>query len=145
MSFFNQYDPEGCFLNLSGIIISGFAEGTFIEIERDEAVFTKKTGSQDDATRTINRNTGGKVKFTLMQQAPCNDQLQALLDKDVATLLGYGALSFTEFLSNTVADTSWAWIEKQPKVERAKESMVVQWEIDCHKLRIKVGGAVVNI
>jgi hypothetical protein len=145
MSFFNQYDPEGCFLNLAGIIVSGFAKGTFIEIERTEAVFTLKTGSQDDATRTINRNSSGKVKFTLMQQAPCNDRLMELLQKDMDTLLGYGALSFTEFLSTTVADTAWAWIEKIPKVERGEESMVVQWEVDCHKLKIKVGGAVINV
>lgn len=133
---FRRYSPDQIKLSFNGVPVTGFMDGTFLDVERQEANFTMHTGSLGDVTRTRNLNKTGKVTFTLMQHAPINDLLTTFLVQDEAGDHPPGTLQCKDLTNNMRCHAQHAWIEKAPKVERGKESMGIQWIIDCADLEI---------
>lgn len=145
MSDFKTYSPDLVMVSWNGVNIGGFAKDTFIEVEPDEDVFMKYTGTLGDVARSKNLNKGGKIKLTLMAVAPINDTLAnlALADQNVA--LGspdqfYGSFQIKDLSGTMECYAEIAWISKWPKVERGKESGTIEWEFDCAALEIYPGG-----
>lgn len=141
MSLF-QYDPSKVLLNWNGVLITGYQDGTFVTIEYTEANFMTHVGSLGDVTRTRNLSKLAKMSITLMAQAPCNDLLMAKALLDLDTGVAYGPLSFSEINGNTSVHGAYAWCEKIPTIERAKESGPVKWEFMISAGEIQIGGAV---
>lgn len=140
---FRTYNPAIVTVSFKGINITGFMDGTFIEVERDEDTFTKHVGATGDVTRTRNNNKSGKVTVTLTQASATNDLLAALALLDEQFGGQYGAFQIKDLSGNMKCRSTQAWIKKQPKVERAKESGSVQWEFDCAELEMFVGGNII--
>lgn len=140
MGFFKNYSPDQVVASFMDINITGYMDGTFIEVERDEDSFTKHVGALGDVTRTKNLNRSGKVTITLKAESPVNDLLAALLQTDEQFAATYGPLSIKDLNGNMRCSATYAWILKAPKVERAKESGSVQWIFDCADLFIFPGG-----
>ncbi len=140
---FKYYSPSEVTFSFNGTRIVGFMDGTFIDAEREEQGFTKHTGALGDVTRTRNLNRTGKVTLTLMAQSPSNDLLQAIATSDEQFGDGVGALMIKDLNSNMLCHASLAWIQKMPKVERAKESGSTVWVFECADLEINAGGGIV--
>ncbi len=143
MGDFSTYSPDLVIVSFDGIMINGFANDTFVEVERDEDGFMKYTGSLGDVARSRNLNRGGKVTLTLMAVAPVNDLLAeaSLLDEENGNI--YGVLQVKDLSGNVRVHSDIAWIQKIPNVERGKESGTVQWVFDCAELTIVQGGNVI--
>lgn len=143
MSDFHNYDPSRIVATFAGILIRGYADGTFIGAERAEDAFAKSVGAQGDVTRIRNRDRSGMVTFTLQAESPSNDQLtaKAVLDELFGT--GTGALLVKDLNGTTLLHAEVAWIRKLPNVEYAKDGGSREWVIDCAELEMSVGGAVV--
>lgn len=139
---FKTYNPAFVVVSFDGINITGFMDGTFIEVERDEDTFTKHVGATGDVTRTRNLNASGKITVTLTQASPTNDLLAAAFALDELTGLGYGPIQVKDLSGNMMCRATQAWIVKPPKVERAKESGSCVWVFDCAELKIFAGGNV---
>ncbi len=139
---FRNYDPSEVALSWMGINITGYADGTFIEAERDEDGYTMYTGALGDVARARNLNRTGKVTVTLMASSPVNDIISAVaaLGDQFGGRTDVGALSVTDFNGTTQVAAPYAWVMKLPKIERAKEAGTVQWVFSCAQLFIEVGG-----
>lgn len=142
MAEFHTYSPDRVIVTFAGIIINGFANDTFVEVERDEDGFMKYTGSLADVARTKNLNHGGKVTVTLMSVASVNDLLCNMAFEDEVAGVSYGELLIKDTSGNMFCHAEIAWIQKWPKVDRAKESGTVQWVFDCADIDVFAGGNV---
>lgn len=139
---FNQYDPLAVLISWKEVKFVGLAEGSFIEAQRDEDSFTKKTGSTGDVARVKNRNRGGSVKITLMQTSPTNGQLSAYHKKGEQiplTTADVGQLQIKDLLGNTLVHATNAWIKKVSNVTYAKDLSGREWTFDCAVLDMDVG------
>ena len=56
MADFKNYDPGKIVVVFRGILISGYAEGTFVNAERNEDSFEVSVGAGGDVTRVRKRN-----------------------------------------------------------------------------------------
>lgn len=136
-----RYDPSQVKCAFGGVVISGYQDGTFVEVERNEDQYTVQVGSLGDVTRTRNRNRTGKITITLMQHAPTNDLLESLLVLDETGDLLSSApkpLIIKDLSNGMLCLAPESWITKTPKIERGKESMGVQWVFECAHLQIIV-------
>lgn len=131
-----RYSPDRVKITFGGVPITGFMDGTFVEVERNEDAYTTHVGSLGDVTRTRNLNKTGKVTITLMQHAPVNDFLQIFLVDDELVETAPDALQVKDLSNGMRCHASQAWIEKAPKIERGKESMGIQWVFACADLEI---------
>jgi hypothetical protein len=138
----STYDPALVFPSLAGIVLSGFADGTFIEAERSEDGFTLTVGASGEAARAQARNRSGRVTFTVLATSQVNDALSALAAQDELLSTGVGVFHMTEARGTTVLHAENAWIMKLPKIERNKEVATVEWVIECEDLEVFAGGLV---
>ncbi len=140
---FRNYDPSNVSFTFQGQTITGYQDGTFIDAEREESGFTKHVGSRGDVTRTRNLNRTGKVTLTLMAAAPSNDVLQSIADTDEQFGLGTGTLQIMDHNGTMEFHASIAWIMKQPKIDRAKETGATVWVFECADITLHNGGEIV--
>jgi hypothetical protein len=64
------YDPKKVTVIADGKFVTGFAEGSFIECEKDEDIFSAKVSAQGDVAVAISNNPLGTISITLSQTSP---------------------------------------------------------------------------
>jgi hypothetical protein len=70
-----QYDPAQVIVALGGTTISGYADGTFVEVAFDEQQWNKVTGADGATQRSKTNNYTGTITLTLLNGAASNDFL----------------------------------------------------------------------
>ncbi len=138
-----NYDPGKIVVTFGGILIRGYAEGTFVTAERAEDGFELSVGAGGDVTRVRNRNRSGSVTLTLQAESPTNDLLSAMATADELSGTGTGALMIKDLNGTTLARAESAWIRKFANVEYSDTGSTREWAIDCAELELLVGGAIV--
>jgi len=136
------YNPADVILTVGGKQISGYANGTFLTIERDEDSWSKDTGADGETCRTKSNNRGGKVTFTLMQSAASNQYLSALMALDELT--GAGAVPVLAKDNSPGGKSLYfceqGWLLKPAKSEFSKAPTTREWVIDSGNVVINIGG-----
>lgn len=137
---FNNYDPANVLFSWNGIIISGYASGSMVQVERNEDGFSQEVGATGDVVDIASKNRSGKVTFNLLASSIVNDQLstKALLDESFGT--GVGALFLKELNGTTVIQCENARLVRIPNKGFAAEHTPVEWMLQCDKLLMFVGG-----
>lgn len=135
-----QHDPSQCLLSFDGVPISGYADGTFIEVEANDDSFTLQIGSDGEATRSRSQNRSGVLTLTLMQGSASNDFLSGMLLSDRINGDGVGALQMADNLGTTLVLAQNAWVKRSPNVRRSKESDTVEWVFESDRMDVFVGG-----
>ena len=134
------YDPALIVASFLGIPISGYADGTFVAVERNNESFTLMVGAGGEAARARSRNSSGKVTFTLMSTSPVNDLLSSAWHADELVGAGVGPVMVKDMAGGTLCIANNAWIQKGPKVEYGKEISTREWVIECEAIYINAGG-----
>src|SRR5574344_310193 len=124
------FDPKMVVITFGVIPISGYAEGTFVRVNRSGDAFAKSKGAGGDIER-INRNQGDyEVAITLQQTASVNKELSAALAADMATNAGVFELTVKDLLGETLFFAPQAWIRKDPEWEEGDDLNSREWTFD---------------
>ncbi|WP_367898825.1 phage protein [Leptospira sp. WS58.C1] len=129
--FLGTYDPNQVTLSVSGRLVSGFFDGTFISVKRAEnEIYKTHVGARGEVSRTKNNNTSGQITFTLKGTSPDN----AFLD-----LVKNLPNTFPVMVKNNsdgkfVAVASQAWVTTDPDKEFGVEESGVEWVLTCADL-----------
>lgn len=135
------YDPAQIVVTLGPYLISGFAEGTFVKVSRDEDAFLKKVGVDGESARARNKNRAGSVELTLLQSSASNDTLSSIALADELAGQGVYPLMIKDLQGTTLVMAPNAWVKKVADVEEAKEITDRAWVLDCASpLQMNVGG-----
>ena len=134
------FDPKQTSLIFGAKIISGFADGTYITVERNEQLFNLKVGVDGEATRAKSNNLSGKVTFVLMQSAQSNDDLSAIALADELSNSGVLPLLAKDGSGTSIFSALTAWLQKFPNAEFAKEASTRTWVIETDNLQMFIGG-----
>jgi len=137
-----QYDPKSVVVVFGFVSFHGFADGSMIEVERNEDSFTLKVGADGEGTRVRNANRSGKFTVKLMQSSATNAELSALLAADELASNGASMLPFM-VKDNSGYSLSWAekaWIVKPPKPSYGKEVTEREWVFEATHINIVEGG-----
>lgn len=136
-----QYDPGSVVVVFGPLILTGYADGTFVLVDRDEDAVTKKVGADGEATRVRNRNKCGSVVVTLMQSSASNLELSAALKADELAENGITLpVIVKDNGGNSLHTAQDAWIKKTPASEYAKELGQREWVIDTGPMVNVEGG-----
>ncbi len=135
------YNPKDITIIFGPIIVSGFADGTFLSIDFNEDAYSLQVGTDGEGTRSKTNNKSATITFTLMQSSDTNDLLSALHQTDISTSGGDGIVPFlVKDLQGTslyVAET--AWIRKAPTSEFGREAGPREWAIETDNLVAFIG------
>ena len=135
------FDPKKFLIVVGAATMGGFADGTFITAERDEATWSKKTGADGETARNKTNNRAGKFTLTLMASSDSNDVLSALAILDELNNDGVFPIVIKDLLGRTVCAAGQAWITMPAKIEAGKELGDREWVIDSGPIEFFVGGS----
>ena len=142
MAFQGTYDPSQVVVTVGGIPISGFADGTFINISRMNDAFTKVTGAQGETARAKSSDRSGEMTLTLLQTSDSNTSLSALALVDEQTNAGVVPVIVKDLSGNSTYFTGNGWIRKIADSEFSKEITNREWVFDLADMDVLVGGTV---
>lgn len=134
------FDPKLVVITFGALSISGYAEGTFVSVNRSGDAFAKSKGAGGDIER-VNRNQGDfEVTVTLQQTSPTNAELSAILAADMVSNAGVWPLTIRDFSGNTLFFAAEAWIRKDPEWEDGDDLNSRAWVFDTGIAANLVGG-----
>lgn len=135
-----NYSPGEISVIVDGAIISGFADGTFINVARDEESSTFVPSATGGGSRTKNANKAGRFTFTLQQTSESNQVLSDLLKRDED---GENVLVSVLVRDNSGSDLHKAeqcYIVQYPSSDYAKELSNREWVLQAEVLEMNLGG-----
>ncbi len=125
------YDPTEVQINLGPLTLSGFADGSFIKINRSKQErYIKKVGTKGEVSRSKVVDNSGSITVTLKHTSPSNAKLYLLENSPATfpvTVIENGDTKF-------VATVTEAWIEKTPNPDFGAEDGNSEWTIGCADL-----------
>jgi len=134
------YSPGSVSVTFGDVIVSGFAEGTYISIERNGEAFEKVKGADGTVDR-INKNAFDfRVTLTLRQTSISNLQLSEIFESDIVNNDGIKPLRIVDNDGTSSFNASQAWIASDPNDEYADELSTREWIFDTGPAE-KVTGA----
>lgn len=133
------YDPKNIIITVGGVPISGFSEGTFVEIDRNEPTWNLVVGADGLVTRGKTNNFTGSVIITLKQSSPSNDILSGLLAIDEATNAGVFPVLIKDLSGNSIYFAGRCWINQYANSTFGKDISDRQWTLSMDEADIFVG------
>ncbi len=135
------YDPASISIVLGSVLMSGFADGTFVKVTMNDDAWKLHVGADGQGSRAKSANRSATIEVTLAQTSPINNFLADLAAVDDATPGGApSALFIKDFNGTTVLRAESAWVKKLPDVEFGKEVGDRVWTIETDRLVSFVGG-----
>lgn len=134
------FDPKSVVISIAGVPISGFADGTFLEITADNPQFSKVVGADGYTTRVKSNNYGAVMTLTLSQTSPSNDVLSGILALDRVSNSGVVPILIKDMSGTTVVFSATGWIQQFPDVAFGNEVNNRAWTIDLADIDIFIGG-----
>jgi hypothetical protein len=120
-------------------IVSGFAEGTFVNITMDAPMWTAMQGTDGEVCRVLRNKTMATITLTLLQTSMTNDDLTALMQADVSGNIPE-PLVIKDLNGTTVALAAQCWIEKYSNTGFGDTAQTREWTIKAANLELFVGG-----
>lgn len=125
------YDPAQTQLQVDGSLISGFGDGTFITVAKDDnELWSVHQGAHGEVSRTRKNKPYGTITFMLKRTSPSHAALRALMFSG-ATFIA----SVKDSSTNYFASAQQAWVMNDPDDEFAEEEAMIEWIIGCADLR----------
>lgn len=134
------FDPKSVIITIGGVAMSGFADGTFLEVTADTQQFTKIIGADGYATRIKTNNYGGVMTLTLSQSSPSNDALSAILNADRVANAGVVTILVKDLSGTSIIFSASGWIQQFPDISFANTVNDRAWIFDLAEMEIFVGG-----
>jgi hypothetical protein len=138
------YDPKSVVVTIGGVPMSGYADGTFLNVDRDENAFTKVTGADGTSTRVKSNNRSGSMTLTLKQSSPSNDVLSGFASLDELSNTGVVPILIKDLSGNSLFFSATGWVQKFPSSEFGKEINNREWVLDLVDVDMFVGSNAVN-
>lgn len=134
------YDPKNVIVTIDGTNLSGFADGTFVTVERASETFTKVVGAYGEVARVKSADRSGSMTITLMQTSNSNLFLNGLANQDEQSSDGIVAIQVKDSTTNTIINANEAWIKTKPKAEFGKDMGNREWVFELADVTLNHGG-----
>lgn len=137
----DTFDPKDVILIVDGAIITGYAQDTFIQVDRESDQVGDDVGAEGDVARWLTNDKRGSITVTLLQTSPSNLILSGLARLDELTGNGIFPVLVKD---NRGADLHVApngWIKKMPQTTYRAGIEGREWIIRTGNLQMVVGGA----
>ena len=134
------YDPRQVIIIVAGNQMSGYADGSFVTVARNEDMFTLQVGTSGEGTRSKSNNRSGTITFQLMQSSDSNAVLQALANVDELSNAGAVPVMVKDNSGDSLYIAETAWIRKIPDSEFSREAGPREWVLETDVLVPNVAG-----
>lgn len=136
-----NYDPKRVKFIFGGVLIQGFADGSFISIEHNADLFSLAVGADGEGVRSKSNNRSARITLRLNRGSSSNVALQAALTLDRNTLAGSLPLAITDLSNGTVHAAEGAWVVRDPNHDYQAEAQAIEWVLETDRLEQLTGAS----
>jgi len=140
MSNTKNYDPKSITLSIDGQAVSGFADGTFITVNRNNPMWSVVSGASGEHARSKSCDKSGTIELVLMQTSETNDLLSAYLLLDETSNSGKFPVALLDAHGGTIVGATEMWVQQAPSIEYGKELSDRTWTLEAGHIDIFAGG-----
>lgn len=141
MARLGHYSPEDVIVLFGGVHkLSGFVDGTFINISKDDPAFVTRVTSDGMVTRRASSSPIYSVNLTLHSGSESNEILSYALKIDELTKMAKFPLIVKDTLGSTLFFAMTAWVENLPTSDFSLSMEDREWVIKCTQASFMVGG-----
>src|SRR5574337_537869 len=133
------YDPKEVIITIGGVPMSGFTDGTFLEIIRNEPTWNLVVGADGYATRGKTNNFSGQLTLTLKQSSPSNDVLSGFIALDELTNSAVVPILVKDLSGNSTYFSGQGWVQQWANSTFGKEINDRVWIVQLATLDLFVG------
>lgn len=135
------YSPADITIVFNGVVLTNYAEDSFITIERASPLFIKKMGADGQGARAKVADKSASIKVKLLATSPSNDALSGFVALDEQFGTGFGPLQVTDLNSlTTLYHSDAAWVSELPHPEYGKEVGEREWVLETLNLEMVLSG-----
>lgn len=139
MSIFN-YNPDIVDVLVAGFIpVTGFVDGTFIDITKDVMPFSATRTSDGTVARLYNNDQTYTISITLHCGSTSNDLLTKLWQLDEITQRGKFPLLIKDNSGSDLFFSTTTWIETLPTVSKSNAVDTRTWVLRSSQATINIG------
>jgi hypothetical protein len=124
-----SFDPAQISVIIGGVEMSGFSDGTFVEVSVDGNDWEIISGADGDIVRAKKQNRVSTLSLTLLQSSPCNDILSAWRVLDKATMSGAVAAQIKDRSGSTLINADYSFIMQPATVTFSDGVETRTWNI----------------
>lgn len=137
-------DPDQHVIDIGGVRIQGYADGSYITIEQMSPAFNSVVGSDGEVARSKSNDRRVKVTIKLLQTSASNDYLSALHQGDLNAPNGAGVTSFLfqDLFGTSLVAADQCWIVQYSDQDEDRTPKSREWTIECASASRVVGGNV---
>ena len=138
----NAVDPFQNIITVGPFRIGGFAEGTYIEVDRNVDAFTEVVGADGEFARAYQRNRSGTITLTLLQSSQSNRILDTFRLADEVSRAGVFPFLAKDLSSGlSLVFGAKTYVKKAPKQGWSQNVETRVWTLVCTDLDIKIEGS----
>lgn len=128
------YNPKDIMCLIGGMIMTGYAPDTFLDVEYNGDLFTLQKGAAGDSVRSMSNDLSAKVTLTLMSGSPSNAHLHGLMVADIASGTGTVPIEISDPSSRRKLLGEGCWITKVPGFSGQTEHQPTEWMLEVDQL-----------
>lgn len=130
-----QYDAKKVSVLVAGRPITGFADGSFVNVEREEDSFSDVAGSSGEVVVSANNDRRGSITITLLQTSPDVDFLFGkIAEYEASGELVFFPVMVRDQINGTVHKVSEAWVLRPADSEYGREVNSREFVLRCADL-----------
>jgi hypothetical protein len=133
-------DPKQIVIIFGADIIQGYADGSFVTVDRNEDSWNLSVGADGEGTRTKSNNKSGQITLTLAQSSQSNQILSQAALADELDNAGLRPILIKDNLGTSLYSAELAYVKKPAASEFSNESTNREWIIETDNLQMFIGG-----
>ena len=134
------YDPLQVSVIVGAHIVTGFADGTFVSVERNNQTFELVSGASGETARSKSNDRSGTITITLLQTSESNSVLQGFATADELSNSGKFPVIVKDNNGESLYEATEAWIQQPATAEFSKEISEREWVLETGQLIMASGG-----
>jgi len=123
------YNPAEVAVIVGGFIMSGFADGQFVNIVPNADLFELTVGTDGEATRSAQNNKSAQITIDFMQTSESN----AVLESVAASGASFPLL-VKDGSGSTIYSAVSAWVRRRPDATFDRTATSRSWVLECGEL-----------
>jgi hypothetical protein len=137
----NIYSPADVLVLIGGVFpLSGYVDGTFLEISKDIAPYRSRRTPDGTTARLYVNDRNYTIRFILAQSSDSNDKLTKLQQIDEITQKGLFPVLIKDKQGSSLLFSPTAWIEEIPSQSFGTGIEPRTWQIKATSCANYVGG-----
>lgn len=133
------YNPAEVTVAIGGAIMSGYTDGTFVEIARNSPSWITAVGADGTVTRGKSNDRSGSLTLTLKQSSPSNDILSGILIADELSNRGVFPVLVKDLSGTSIFFSAQAYINTFATASYGKDIADRTWTITLADVDMLVG------